>query len=243
MNTRISPSFTTTPPARPLRLSRPFVRALTLVVLLAGTSPAFTQAFWINEFHYDNTGTDTGEFVEVVAPASFASLATVKLTLYNGADGTPYGNSHPLSTFTPGITLGGLRFYSKLIGGLQNGAPDGFSLDLGGVVQDFISYEGQFRASTGPAAGQTSRDVAFVESETTPVGASVGLTGLGDSRDFFVWNTSATATPGSLNTGQATSAVPEPQTWSVVAGLTLGGFALARHRSARRRAAPPVSHP
>jgi hypothetical protein len=27
------------------------------------------QAVWINEIHYDNTGADTGEFVEIAGPA------------------------------------------------------------------------------------------------------------------------------------------------------------------------------
>src|SRR5690606_18362449 len=38
-------------------------------------------AAWVNEFHYDNAGTDTGEFVEVVLPAA-ADPATALVVLY-----------------------------------------------------------------------------------------------------------------------------------------------------------------
>jgi len=201
-----------------------------LLLLAAIPSPTQAQSFWINEFHYDNAGTDTGEFVEVVAPASFTDLATVKLTLYNGGDGKPYGTSHALSTFTPGVQIDGLRFYSKSISGLQNGAPDGFALDVGGSVTHFISYEGTFTAQAGPAAGLLSTSVHFEEGETTSPGSSVGLTGVGRDASQFSWNTSATATPGSLNLAQAV--VPEPREYALVAGGGLLVLAFWRRRRA-----------
>src|SRR4030095_17196512 len=89
--------------------------------LVAGSASA--HLFWINEFHYDDAGTDAGEFVEIAGPAGFGDLATVSLVLYNG-DGTPYGTPHSLSSFTPGATAGGLTFYSQPLNGIQNGAPD-----------------------------------------------------------------------------------------------------------------------
>ncbi|MFT5265348.1 MAG: hypothetical protein ACI8YQ_004101, partial [Polaribacter sp.] len=51
-----------------------------------GTTPA---AIWINEFHYDNTGGDSGEFVEVAGNAAF-DLSTCDIVLYNGASGASY---------------------------------------------------------------------------------------------------------------------------------------------------------
>ena len=47
---------------------------------------------FINEFHYDNTGADTGEFVEVTATAG-TDLTGYSLVLYNGNGGAPYGTT------------------------------------------------------------------------------------------------------------------------------------------------------
>ena len=50
---------------------------------------------FINEFHYDNLGTDREEFVEVAAPAAWNNLAAVSLTLYNGGNGASYAGPTP----------------------------------------------------------------------------------------------------------------------------------------------------
>ncbi len=99
----------------------PHLAALLSLATASANLTASGQALWINEFHYDNTGTDIDEFVEIAAPESLTELASVRLTLYNGGDGKPYGNSHLLSSFTPGESVNGIRFYSKPITGLQNG--------------------------------------------------------------------------------------------------------------------------
>ncbi len=214
------------------------INHLSLLGAIALTPMSFVsaraQSVWINEFHYDNTGPDVGEFVEVIAPVDFTALATVRLTLYNGGDGTPYGSSHLLSTFTPGAEESGFRIYSKSISALQNGAPDGFSLDVGGDVRQFISYEGHFSATAGPAVGLGSQDVNFVESELTPIGSSVGMVGTGWDPSQFVWNTSASATPGQVNVGQGFSVVPEPSTYALfTAGALVGYAGVRRRRDAR----------
>lgn len=201
-----------------------------IAVSLAVPAPA--QVFWINEFHYDNTGSDRDEFVEIVAPADFTGLADVRLTLYNGGDGTPYGSTHALSTFTPGETVGPWRLYSKAISGIQNGAPDGLSLDLGGAVVQFLSYEGGFTASAGPALGLPSTALDVHESETTPAGASLGLTGGWGEPWTSVWTAHAIASPGRPNPGQA--AVPEPGECALVAAGGLAALAWWRHRGGRK---------
>lgn len=211
-----------------LTVSSRIVHALIPLSMLASAGPpAVAQLIWINEFHYDNSGSDTDEFVEIVAPADFTELASVRLTLYNGGDGAPYGSAHDLSSFTPGQVVNGLAFYSKAISGLQNGAPDGFALDLDGSVLHFISYEGSFTATSGPAEGLTSIDVGLSESDTTPAGSSIGLVGFGLSADAFTW-ASLTASPGVINPGQA--AVPEPSEYALCAASLLGGFMLWRRR-------------
>jgi hypothetical protein len=48
--------------------------------------------------------------------------------------------------------------------GLQNGSPDGLALVApGNVVVEFLSYEGTFNATNGPAAGMTSVDIGRLE--------------------------------------------------------------------------------
>ncbi len=203
-----------------------------ITVLAAGKCFAFTP--WINEFHYDDAGGDTGEFVEVAVPSSFTDLASVSLTLYNGGDGRSY-STHSLSTFSSGATEGGLTFYSKLISGIQNGAPDGMALSWTDGAH-FISYEGTFAAVNGPVAGMTSFDIGVAQADTgAPDGSSLGLIGLGDRYDDFVWSAIGTATPGSANFGQ--TVVPEPQTYVLLAAGGLGLFAVARAR--RRRVVGP----
>lgn len=202
--------------------------------------PASAQVFWINEFHYDNTGSDVGEFVEVAAPESFADLATVQLTLYNGGDGAPYGSSHHLGTFVRGETSAGIILYSKFIPGIQNGAPDGLALSAGGEVLQFLSYEGIFTARSGPAVGLTSTPIGLTESESTPVGSSLGLLGPGRSPADFTWNLFPEASPGQFNSGQ--TVVPEPADFGLVTAAAIAIHAFWRHRRNRRRRGPPDDH-
>ncbi len=197
-------------------------------LLAAGQGHALTP--WINEFHYDDAGGDTGEFVEIAVPSSFTDLASVSLTLYNGGDGKSY-STHSLNSFNAGATEGSLTFYSKLITGIQNGAPDGMALTWGAGAQ-FLSYEGSFLAANGPAAGLTSLDIGVAQSDAgAPDGSSLGLTGVGDRYDDFMWSALGTATPGGANFGQ--TVVPEPQTYVL---MTAGGLGLVAFLRARRGA-------
>jgi hypothetical protein len=172
----------------------------------AGTAP---DGVFINESHYDNSGTDSGEFVEVVVgPGYTGSLSEISLLLYNGADGTVYG-THPLGTFQdfqePEITASGHRIYHKMIGGIQNGAPDGFALAAGSSVLQFISYEGSFIASDGAAAGMLSTDIGVSQNGNELVGQSaIGLAGSGGNATDFTWIkfTGTAHSPGTANAGQ-----------------------------------------
>ena len=157
---------------------------------------------WINEFHYDNTGTDVGEFIEV-AGAAGTDLSGYSLELYNGVNGTTY-NSVSLSGIISdeGMGFGAIDFQLP-VNGLQNGSPDGFALvGLGGVVLEFLSYEGTFMAVNGSAAGMSSTDVGVSEPSTTPVGVSLQLTGTGASGPDFIWTAPSAESPGILNTTQ-----------------------------------------
>jgi hypothetical protein len=161
---------------------------------------------FVNEIHYDNASDDTGEFVEVVAGPGFTgNLSNVSLVLYNGSDGKTYG-THLLSTFTAGdVTSAGYRVYSKLISGIQNGEPDGLAVVVSGVVSQFISYEGSFKATDGPAMGMTSTDIGVKQTGTDPVGqSSLGLIGTGSVPANFTWTkfTGIAHSPGHPNSGQ-----------------------------------------
>jgi endonuclease I len=158
---------------------------------------------WINEFHYDNAGADTGEFCEIAGPAG-TDLSGWQLLGYNGNGGVVY-NTVFLSGVIPnqGGCVGTLSFAFP---SMQNGAPDGLALvdDLGLVVQ-FLSYEGPLVAGSGPAAGMTSEDVGVSESSSTPIGFSLQLGGTGSQYTDFSWQPEQAETPATQNAGQTFS--------------------------------------
>lgn len=209
------------------------MKKLIFIVGVFALATARTQAqlIWVNEFHYDNSGTDTGEFFEIAAPSTLTDLSSVTLTLYRGSDGASYG-SHKLSTFSVGSTVGSYTLYSKSISGIQNGAPDGFALDQSGSVLQFLSYEGVFQASAGVASGLTSSGIGVAESSSTSSGASLGLTGSGYLYGDFQWTTFVDDSPGGGNSGQTFSAAPEPGEYALFAGLGLLVFAIIRRHRA-----------
>ncbi|WP_260929415.1 Calx-beta domain-containing protein [Novosphingobium sp. 9] len=167
-------------------------------------------SIFINEFHYDNIGTDSGEGVEIAGPVG-TDITGWSLVLYNGgsnatqaAAATVY-NTIPLTgTLTDAGNGLGTYVISLPVNGLQNGDPDGFALvDANGQVVQFLSYDGVMTAASGPAAGMTSIDVGVSEStSTTPVGDSLQLTGSGTNYEDFTWAPESTSTFGSANNGQ-----------------------------------------
>src|SRR5688572_28616318 len=161
---------------------------------------------WINEFHYDNGGTDTNEFIEVASTAG-TDLTGWSIVLYNGTGGAPYGTV-ALSGTIPNQQngFGTLTFAAT---GLQNGAPDGFALVNGTTVIQFLSYEGAFTAVGGPANGMVSVDVGPIEGGSGPTNGSIALTGTGDEYSAFAWAL-GTHTSGATNTGQSFGGVTPP---------------------------------
>ncbi|BEL10129.1 ExeM/NucH family extracellular endonuclease [Actinoplanes sichuanensis] len=172
--------------------------ATALGLSLTGPVSAATDVPFISEIHYDNTGTDAGEAVEIDAPVGY-DLSGWQLYLYNGNGGATYT---PTTTLSGVVPAAGVQSYS--ISGLQNGAPDGIALvKPDGTVAEFLSYEGSFVASGGPAAGQTSVDIGVSESEATLVGQSL-------QKIDGVWKAAATNSFGAKNTA-STPEEPDPE--------------------------------
>ncbi len=162
------------------------------------------QTIFINEIHYDNTGGDVSEGVEIVG-TSGTDLAGYKIYLYNG-DGSTYApTSISLSGIIPNQQNNrGTLWFAQA--GIQNGSPDGLALvnDLGVVIQ-FLSYEGIITSTEGPALGLVSIDIGV--SEPGLVGESLQLIGTGSNYGDFSWVGPVTASPGMLNTNQTLSIV------------------------------------
>lgn len=171
-----------------------------LLLLLSQVATAQTDVF-INEIHYDNSGTDTGEAIEVAGPAG-TDLTGWSIVRYNGNGGAAYGSDTLGGTITDlgnGIGVVVINYPSN---GLQNGSPDGVALvNSGGTVVQFLSYEGSFAATDGVAAGMTSTDIGISESSGTVVGFSLQLSGTGTDYEDFSWGAAA-ATFGGANAGQ-----------------------------------------
>ncbi|MFH2051585.1 MAG: endonuclease [bacterium] len=157
-------------------------------------------AIWINEFHYDNDGTDTGEFFEIAGPAG-ADLSGWSVIGYNGNGGLVYDTVNLAGTL-PDLQ-NGFGVLAFPMTGMQNGSPDGLALvDGAGTVVMFISYEGLITAVDGPAAGMASTDIGVSEPADSPVGWTLQLAGDGSAYGDFTWQAPGTGTEGAVNTGQ-----------------------------------------
>lgn len=171
------------------------------VLLTFWTFSSYGQEVFINEIHYDNTSTDTGEAIELAGPAG-TDLTGWSLVLYNGSNGLVY-NTNNLTGAFPDLGNGmGVLSFSYPTNGIQNGPPDGIALVHSGIVIQFLSYEGVFQALDGPALGQFSVDIGVNEPGDTPIGYSLQLTGTGSVYSDFTWSSPGTSTFGAFNNGQ-----------------------------------------
>ena len=151
--------------------------------LLVAGLPAITQAnpsdmapmqttdgpVFISEIHYDNVGVDVGEAIEVTAPVG-SDLTGWSVVLYNGNGGGTYGLQQQLGV----VPEAGVIVLDYPQDGLQNGSPDGMALiDDEDSVVEFLSYEGTFTATNGPATGLMSTDIGVAEASNTPIGYSL----------------------------------------------------------------------
>jgi DNA/RNA endonuclease G (NUC1)/PKD repeat protein len=171
------------------------------------TSPTLPVRF--SELHYDNTGTDTGEAIEISFPVG-TDVSGYSVVLYNGtsvpSQAVTYGTARTLAGLTP-VPCGDRAVVTLTYpqDGIQNGANDGMALvDPNGTVVEFLSYEGVITASNGPAAGLTATDIGVSEVGTTPIGLSLQRTAAG------TWTGPLAATFGICNDGESNPPPPSP---------------------------------
>ncbi|MBL0083418.1 MAG: hypothetical protein IPP37_13800 [Saprospiraceae bacterium] len=155
---------------------------LAALIVISSQNLTFGQVF-VNEIHYDNTGADIGERIEVAGLAG-TNLAGYSIYMYNGGDGTTYANFPLVGTLTNQCTVSGNNVGTAVFDVLaltgfsfQNGPPDGFALvDPMMNVVEFLSYEGSFTAIDGPANGSNSVDIGTSEPSTALVNSSIQRT-------------------------------------------------------------------
>ena len=205
------------------------LRAAFLTTVIFGLlQPAAAQVF-INEIHYDNASTDTGEAIEI-AGAAGTDLTGWSIVKYNGSGGASYGTDSLSGVLVDQQGGLGTLVVDYPSNGLQNGAPDGIALvDASDTVVQFLSYEGSFVAVGGPADGMSSTDIGVAESSSTAVGDSLQLTGSGTTYAEFSWAAAQASTFCDVNTGQtfgdstpgAGDPCPEPDPGGDPADITL----------------------
>lgn len=147
----------------------------------------------MNEFHYDNVGSDINEFVELVGQAGL-DVTGYKLILVNGANNLPYFTTTLSGVITD--TGSGVGYYvvNYAPNGIQNGSPDGIQIqDAAGNIIQYISYE-------GPMPGADS--ISGIEDGTKPATSSLQLFGVGNKPTDFTWREFDPSSPGAINTGQ-----------------------------------------
>lgn len=187
------------------------MKKLTFLSMVLMTAVLSAQTVFINEIHYDNSGTDTGEAIEIAGTAG-TDVSGWSIARYNGSNGTIYGQDNFSGTLADQDNGFGTTSISYPSNGLQNGAPDGVALiNNSGTVVQFLSYEGTFTAVDGPASGMTSTDIGVSESSGTAIGQYMQLTGgPGSSSSDFMWVVNIAQSFGAVNAGQSfmASAVP-----------------------------------
>ncbi|MTI44749.1 VCBS repeat-containing protein [Roseibium hamelinense] len=165
----------------------------------------------INEVHYDNSGTDTGEFVEIRVAAG-TDTSGLEVLLVNGNNGSVY-NTEFVSNLS-GSTDEALNYYVWELpaNGIQNGAPDGIALLDNGTVLEFLSYAGTFTSAELDGTERASADIGVSETSSTAAGQSL------QRNEDGTWNGPTGNTKGAANKDDGGTSEPTPHLISEVQG-------------------------
>jgi len=157
------------------------------------TTLVWCQNSFISEIHYENSGTDINERVEVTIPAE-CNCTSIEIVGYDGTTGMQY------NSWTQTTTISNSEQYITIpVPGIENGTPDGIALVCNGGLMEFISYGGSFMATNGIAVNQNSSDIVSLESDTTLSTQSLKL------NDGNVWIGPSPNSFSSLNSGLAST--------------------------------------
>lgn len=196
------------------------------ILLLFVLTPNLSSAslIYFNEIHYDNSGRDLNEFVEIAGPAG-TSLSNWSIAFFNGTQGNIYKSialNGVINDYGSGFGVAAFN-----LPGIQNGPRDGIALfeHLGTTsrLAQLISYEGSFVANESPAKGITSQDIGIEQPPNTPVGYSLQLAGHGDSYQEFTWRLGRSSfnQPNAYQTFATSKSIPEPNAKALFAVLIL----------------------
>lgn len=167
---------------------------ITITVTSTPAPPQPIQTnIWFNELHYDNVGSDIDEGFEIAGIAGTA-LSDYSVYLYDNSAGPAFGQVYSNMVLSGTIPdeqngYGAVWFgFGGQTNQMRNG-PDGLALVYQGTqVVQFLSYEGAFTASNGPANGLLSEDTGTRESSSfTPVDFTLQVCGTGTTRSAFTW--------------------------------------------------------
>ncbi len=176
------------------------VDSLEFCIPIKGVEGAAPPKSLLSEFHYDNVGTDSNEFVEIAVENGTYDIGAFALTLYNGVNGKEYAIYNG-SEFTRGETWSNYDYwYIDLpVNGIQNG-PDGIALQYENRMLQFIAYEGSFSAANGIAVGHLAELIAPKESnDWTLEEASIHFIGSAAPFEGYFWENAAVHSKGAHN--------------------------------------------
>lgn len=186
------------------------------------TAMASGTALTINEVDYDQLGTDTAEYVELLNTSGAPlSLAGYSLVLVNGSNNTPYltVDLSPAGTLAVGqylvVGVAGLAIapgaakidFIAADNSVQNGAPDGVAVvnTNTNTLVDALSYEGGITAAMLEGLGivslveQTALATATADSNTVDGSLCRLPSGVDTNNSSVDWKFCPTLTPGAAN--------------------------------------------
>jgi hypothetical protein len=190
-----------------------------------GTNPTIDDApprLVINEVDYDQIGTDTTEFVEVLNKGTNTiNLSHYALAFINGNNNLEYlrvnlngvlaGGQYLVvaTTNLTGIGAGArVLYFPAGDSNIQNGAPDGLALINTGAltIYDAFCYEGPMPAAningftgTRSLVEGTALSAAIADSNTIPGSLARLPDGTDNDNAAADWNFTSTPTPGAPN--------------------------------------------